>query len=124
MQGNSGLVSLLESFWPKNKAKGLLAQTVFHSVINKGLFGADGAEKILYERFLASRPQVERACQNGDFDAAFALLANLRSAIDAYFAEIMVMAEDPMIRINRLSFLSQMSQTLNLIADFTKLVKK
>jgi glycyl-tRNA synthetase beta chain len=84
---------------------------------------ADGAERILHDRFLACRPQVERACQSGDFDLAFAQLANLRSAIDAYFADVMVMAEDPMLRQNRLSFLSQMSQTLNLIADFTKLVK-
>jgi glycyl-tRNA synthetase beta subunit len=36
----------------------------------------------------------------------------------------MVMAEDPALRTNRLSFLSQVSQTLNLVADFTKLVKK
>jgi glycyl-tRNA synthetase beta chain len=85
---------------------------------------SDGAEKILYERFLAVRPQAERAAQGGDFDAAFSLLANLRSAIDAYFSEVMVMAEDPMLKANRLSFLSQMSQTLNLIADFTRLVKK
>lgn len=47
MHSNQGIVSLLESFWPKNKAKGLLAQTVFHSEINKGLFGSEGSEKVL-----------------------------------------------------------------------------
>jgi glycyl-tRNA synthetase beta chain len=85
---------------------------------------AEGAEKILHERFLAARPQVERAAAAGDFEAAFATLANLRSAVDAYFSDVMVNAEDPLLKANRLSFLAAVSQTLNLIADFTKLVKK
>jgi glycyl-tRNA synthetase beta chain len=85
---------------------------------------AEGAERLLYERFLAARPVVERAAQAGDFAAALETLAGLRASIDAYFSDIMVMAEDPALRTNRLSFLSQVSQTLNLVADFTKLVKK
>jgi len=95
------------------------APTAFQS----SLLGA-GAETTLYEQFLSLRPQVEQAAQRGDFETAFNHLATLRPAIDSYFADVMVMAEDPALKANRLSFLSQMSQTLNLIADFTKLVKK
>jgi glycyl-tRNA synthetase beta chain len=84
----------------------------------------DGPEKLLHERFLAVRPNAERACQQGRFDLAFEELSGLRSAIDAYFAEVMVMAEDPRIRANRLSFLAQVAGTINLIADFTKLAKR
>ena len=101
----------------------ILSKVTELKAVQPGLL-ADGAEKILYERFLAARPIAERHFQAGEFEAGFAVLANLRSAIDAYFSDVMVIAEDPLLRVNRLSFLSQMSQTLNLIADFTKLVKK
>ena len=46
MSSTSELVGLLETFWPKNKAKGLLAQTVFHSGVNTGGFGKDASDKI------------------------------------------------------------------------------
>lgn len=41
----SVIVELLEKFWPRNKAKGLLAQTVFTQETNNGVFGRDGNEK-------------------------------------------------------------------------------
>lgn len=44
---NTGLiVKVLEKFWPKNKAKGLLAQTVFTQETVRGVFGTDGKDKI------------------------------------------------------------------------------
>lgn len=85
---------------------------------------ADGAEKQLYERFLALRPVVERHCQQGSYIKAFEALAGLRSSIDAFFNDVLVMAEDPQVRANRLSMLAQVAQTIGLIADFRKLVKR
>lgn len=41
------IVEILEAFWPKNKAKGLLAQTVFKHEIEEGGFGRDAKEKTL-----------------------------------------------------------------------------
>lgn len=84
----------------------------------------DGAEKLLWERYLAARPVVERHCQQGAYAKAFEALAGLRNAIDAFFNDVMVMAEDPQVRSNRLSMLAQMAQTIGLIADFRKLLKR
>ena len=85
---------------------------------------ADGAEKILHERYLAVRPVVERACAAGDYAKAFDALAGLRSSIDAYFNDVMVMVDDPALKTNRLSFLAQVASTIALIADFRKLTKR
>jgi glycyl-tRNA synthetase beta chain len=85
---------------------------------------ADGAEKLLWERFLAARPVVERHCQQAQYVKAFEALAALRNPIDAFFNEVMVMAEDPQVRVNRLSMLAQMAGTIGLIADFRKLLKR
>lgn len=41
------MIDILQALWPKNKAKGLLAQAVLTGEINRGDFGADGREKFL-----------------------------------------------------------------------------
>ena len=112
-----------------------LATTAFSRVTNilskvgevkpvKAELLADGAEKILNERYLGLRPVVERACAAGDYAKAFDTLASLRSAIDAYFNDVMVMVDDPALKTNRLSFLAQVASTIALIADFRKLTKR
>lgn len=45
MNNNTSIVGILESFWGKNKAKGLLAQTVYLDQVERGVFGTDGKEK-------------------------------------------------------------------------------
>jgi glycyl-tRNA synthetase beta chain len=85
---------------------------------------ADGAEKLLWERYLAVRPVAERHAQQGHYAKAFEGLAGLRNSIDAFFNDVMVMAEDPQVRANRLSMLAQIATTIGLIADFRKLIKR
>jgi glycyl-tRNA synthetase beta chain len=85
---------------------------------------SDGAEKLLWERYLAVRPVVERLVQQGNYVKAFETLAGLRNSIDAFFNDVLVMAEDPQVRANRLSLLTQVANTIGLIADFRKLVKR
>lgn len=46
MSKEEKMVGVLEKFWPRNKAKGLLCQTVFQNEINNGIFGPDASEKI------------------------------------------------------------------------------
>ncbi len=47
MAGKSDIVKVLEDFWPKNKAKGLLAQTIFSEEMGTNRFGRDAREKII-----------------------------------------------------------------------------
>jgi hypothetical protein len=46
MSSNSSLVESLETLWPSNKAKGLLAQGLFFEELAKGSFGTGASEKI------------------------------------------------------------------------------
>ncbi|TAN40687.1 MAG: hypothetical protein EPN22_17155 [Nitrospirae bacterium] len=46
METKAIIIDVLESLWPKNKAKGLLAQAVLMQEVNKGVFGEDAGEKI------------------------------------------------------------------------------
>jgi glycyl-tRNA synthetase beta chain len=62
--------------------------------------------------------------QNGadqDYEAKCLTLAGLQSTIDAYFDEVMVMADEPAVRSNRLATLQKMRFLFLDIADFSLL---
>ena len=68
-------------------------------------------------------PQVEIDFGNGDFAAALRALATAKPAVDRYFDDVMVMADDPAVRANRLALLRGVAQTMNRVADITKLAQ-
>ena len=81
----------------------------------------DGAEHDLYVAFQKLHPQVEAACAGGDFTSALKSLAGAKPAVDRFFDDVMVMAEDPALRANRLALLRGVAATMNRVADISKL---
>ncbi|HEX6639087.1 MAG TPA: glycine--tRNA ligase subunit beta [Steroidobacteraceae bacterium] len=82
------------------------------------------AEKALHEALAAALPDVERALGKLDkgkrnYAAALARLATLRPAVDAFFDGVMVNAEDPALRNNRLALLAQLRGLFTRIADLS-----
>jgi glycyl-tRNA synthetase beta chain len=58
----------------------------------------------------------------GRYDEAMAVLVGLKPAIDAFFEAVMVNAEDPAIRSNRLSLLKEVDDLFMSFADFSQIV--
>ena len=56
------------------------------------------------------------------YDNAIDLLVELKPAIDAFFEAVMVNAEDPAVRSNRLSLLQEVDDFFNSFADFSQIV--
>ena len=81
----------------------------------------DGAEHDLYLAFQQLEPIVADACAAGDFTGALLALATAKPAVDRFFDGVMVMADDPAIRSNRLALLRGVAQTMNRVADISKL---
>ncbi len=79
------------------------------------------AEQQLHDRLLAVQPGVQTAVASGDFGHALAQLANLQDPVDAFFDEVMVNADDPAIRNNRLQLLAALRNAFTGIADFALL---
>jgi glycyl-tRNA synthetase beta chain len=81
------------------------------------------AEKALHEALAEALPDVERALgksgKSRDYAAALARLAKLRPAVDAFFDGVMVNADDPALRINRLALLAQLRGLFTRIADLS-----
>lgn len=82
---------------------------------------ADVAEQHLFAAMTRLKPLVDTAFAQGDFAGALQSLAQLRTEVDAFFNDVMVMAEDEQLRNNRLALLSNLHLMLNQVADISKL---
>jgi glycyl-tRNA synthetase beta chain len=88
--------------------------------VNQALFQEE-AEGALHAAIERVRPAVEAAFASGDFTAALRDLAQLRDAVDRFFNDVMVMAEDAQLRANRLALLASLHALANRVADISKL---
>ncbi|HEX8957283.1 MAG TPA: glycine--tRNA ligase subunit beta [Burkholderiaceae bacterium] len=79
------------------------------------------AEQALFSAMNACRPEIESAYAQGDFSSTLTRLAQLRAGVDLFFDKVMVMAEDPALRDNRIALLSSLHQMMNRVADISKL---
>ncbi|MES2832576.1 MAG: glycine--tRNA ligase subunit beta [Pseudomonadota bacterium] len=78
-------------------------------------------EQALHQAMTMCAPEVDRAFAAGDFQAALTRLAALRAQVDRFFEEVMVNADDPQLRDNRLALLAQLHTMMNRVADISKL---
>jgi glycyl-tRNA synthetase beta chain len=79
------------------------------------------AEQALYEALQAVAPKAEAAFARGDYTGSLQALAALKTPVDAFFDKVMVNAEDPALRANRLGLLAQMHAAMNKVADLSRL---
>ena len=79
------------------------------------------AEKALAEAVLALRTEVKPLIAKGDYTAVLDKLANLRAPVDNFFDNVMVNAEDPALRQNRLAILNTLQDLFLQVADISVL---
>ena len=79
------------------------------------------AEKALAEAVLALRTEVQPLIAKGDYTAVLDKLANLRAPVDSFFDNVMVNAEDPALRQNRLAILNTLQDLFLQVADISVL---
>ena len=79
------------------------------------------AEKALYAALLAVEPQALKAYQEGQYTQVLTILAAMKEPVDKFFEDVMVNAEDPALRLNRLALLAHLHRTMNLVAELSRL---
>jgi glycyl-tRNA synthetase beta chain len=79
-------------------------------------------ESALCQATAEEREKMLSALNRGDYGQALDALVRLKPAIDAFFAAVMVNAEDPAVRSNRLSLLQEVDDFFNSFADFSQIV--
>ena len=81
----------------------------------------EAAERDLNDALVKLQPQVQGHLQQQDFTAALQALAALQAPVDAFFEQVMVNAEDPALRRNRLALLGGLHALMNQVADLSQL---
>ena len=82
---------------------------------------AEPAEKALAEAYGRVRSSADERYAAQDYAGMLKELATLKAAVDAFFDAVMVMSEDARLRENRIALLAQLQQTMNRIADISRL---
>lgn len=101
-----------------------------HRLVEKEQWGRDpvdparfqhGSEKTLYQAVQEVRKTVPASIDRGQYTEALEALVQLKPAIDGFFLGVMVNAEDPALRANRLSLLAEVDSLFMGFADFSQL---
>jgi glycyl-tRNA synthetase beta chain len=80
------------------------------------------AERQLHSQAAAVSRLAEQHKREGRYREALQDIAGLRPAVDNFFDEVMVMAEEEQVRKNRLTLLSELLAQFSTIADFSEIV--
>ena len=81
----------------------------------------DETEKSLYEAIQKVKSSAEGLISTGLWLDALTEIAALRGPVDNFFDKVMVMAEEPLVRTNRLALLTTIARSFGKIADFSRI---
>ena len=79
------------------------------------------AEIALNNALSKVKPEADTLFENGDYTASLKALAALKAPVDDFFDNVMVNADDPALKANRLGLLATLHQAMNRVADLSKL---
>ena len=79
------------------------------------------AEKALHAALESAVSDASAAVGSEEFEKAMTALSRLRAPVDAFFEAILVNAEDPALRANRLKLLSRFRAATRTVADFSRI---
>lgn len=80
------------------------------------------AEQQLHHHLGRLKRVVEESVETRDYRGALQAIAGLAETLERFFVEVLVMAEDPDLRRNRLALLQEIGRTLSRTADLTEIV--
>ena len=80
-------------------------------------FFEEATEKELYGQLVSLEPRIQELVGSLDYRSALAKAAAIRAAVDLFFDEVMIMADDEKIRNNRLALVRRTASMLLTLGD-------
>jgi glycyl-tRNA synthetase beta chain len=119
LRGNADFDPLAAAF---KRVENILrkAEDTDSAAVDPALF-AHASEGALHTACQTVTTQIDRLMGRGDLDGALGAIATLRDPVDAFFDDVMVMADDDAVRRNRLALLAAISAIFGQIADFSQI---
>ena len=84
-------------------------------------FAETGAERALFAALDQAEAAITPALQSEDFATAMAAMAALRAPIDAFFTDVQVNSDNPVLRRNRLNLLHRIRSVCGQVADLARI---
>jgi glycyl-tRNA synthetase beta chain len=100
-------------------ADGLASQT-FEELKSKL---KEPAELVLADEIATRSPAIQEALLKSRFDDVMKEIVSFREPVDRFFADVMVMTDDPVLRATRLAYLVRLRQQILLFADPSAIVQ-
>lgn len=119
LRGNEDFASIAEAF---KRAKNILRQAKARpgSAPDEKVFERD-EERVLYDGIKAMSGRLRAHVASHDYAKGLAELLAIKGSLDAFFDKVMVMAEDPRVRENRLSLIGSLVSLVEGVADLSQL---
>jgi glycyl-tRNA synthetase beta chain len=83
---------------------------------------SEDAERQLFYAAKKLEPRYRKCIRKGDYEEGLRQLLSLRTHIDRLFDEVLIMAKDEALRMNRLALVEYMKSLFNEIGDLSKIV--
>ncbi|MFN7135598.1 MAG: glycine--tRNA ligase subunit beta, partial [Myxococcales bacterium] len=99
----------------EKQGKGVAGRAVDAAVLQ------EDAERALFKAYEDARGKVEGAIRAGDYPAALREITQLKPSVDHFFDKVLVMAEDPKVKENRLALLVSIGRLFGGIAQFARI---
>ena len=84
----------------------------------------EAAEKNLFEALKQAKAALDPLLEGKNYTGALNILADLRAPVDAFFEGVMVNAEDPNLKLNRLKLLSALRAQFLRVADIAEMATR
>ncbi len=84
----------------------------------------ESAERALLEALDVRRPRIEEAAKRADYRRALTEISGLRPAVDRFFTEVFVMADDARLRTARLTLMAELRDLILSLADISEIVSQ
>jgi glycyl-tRNA synthetase beta chain len=120
MRGSADFVALAAAF---KRVKNIAKERAGAAPAIESLAAPDGAEPAeaaLAADIRARGPQIRTAAKAGDYPAAFRAAAGFRPSVDKFFADVLVMHDDPAIRDRRLGLMAILRDLVMELADISE----
>jgi glycyl-tRNA synthetase beta chain len=118
IRGSEDFLALAVLF---KRVKNIARELKSHAELDRGAL-TEPAELALLAELDARRPRIEQAARAADYRQAFTDFAGLRSAVDHFFTEVFVMAEDQRLRTARLTLMADLRNLVLDLADISEIV--
>ncbi len=118
MRGSEDFQALAVLF---KRVKNIARELRGEAALDRGAI-TEPAERALLEELDARRPRIEAAAARSDYRGAFVEIAGLRAAVDRFFTEVFVMADDVRVRHARLTLMADLRDLILNLADISEIV--